>query len=216
MTSSVDYQTLAINRMRNPNISTEILGNLQPKLSRSTAPPKESESKTSEDVDTVDGSIIGGKVILGDFETDTLKENVIFSDPKSLPVKIPIKPMIERYSKDEQSKNWINTKSYALATLDGTIMLVKDEIILWAMQVDRHISALCRLDVTGDGSDDIVACAWDGATYILDQQKNSVRFQFEEPVRAFCAGMYTVNAGTKSPSLVYNTFNGKVSTIFVL
>jgi len=61
-----------------------------------------------------------------------------------------------------------------------------------AMQVDHQIFALCRLDVTGDSSDEIIACAWDGQTYILDQQRHSVRFQFEEPVRAFCTGNYSV------------------------
>lgn len=82
-----------------------------------------------------------------------------------------------------------------------------------AMQVDHQIFALCRLDVTGDGSDEIVACAWDGQTYILDHQQNSVRFHFEEPVRAFCTGIYNVSAGISTPCLVYNTFNNKV-TIF--
>jgi len=81
-----------------------------------------------------------------------------------------------------------------------------------AMQVDHQIFALCRLDVTGDNSDEIIACAWDGQTYILDQQRRSVRFQFEEPVRAFCAGNYNVTPGASSPSLVYNTFNNKVLT----
>ena len=31
-------------------------------------------------------------------------------------------------------------------------------------------------------------CAWDGMTYIVDQQRNSVRFQFEQNVSAFTAG----------------------------
>lgn len=83
------------------------------------------------------------------------------------------------------------------------------------MQVDHQIFALCRLDVTGDSSDEIIACAWDGQTYILDQQRHSVRFQFEEPVRAFCTGNYNVIPGTSSPSLVYNTFNNKVSCLQV-
>ena len=81
------------------------------------------------------------------------------------------------------------------------------------MQVDHQIFALCRLDVTGDGSDEIVACAWDGQTYILDQQRNSVRFQFEEPVRAFCTGNYNVTPGFPTPCLVYNSFNNKVKFI---
>ena len=82
------------------------------------------------------------------------------------------------------------------------------------MQVDHHISALDRLDVTGDGADEIIACSWDGQTYILDQQRNSVRFQFEEPVRAFCSGMYSVTPNSTTPSLVYNNFFNKVTFFF--
>lgn len=78
------------------------------------------------------------------------------------------------------------------------------------MQVDHQIFALRRLDVTGDGADEIVACTWDGHTYILDQQKRSVRFQFEEPVRAFTTGNYSVKPGSSTPCLVYNTFRNKM------
>jgi hypothetical protein len=34
----------------------------------------------------------------------------------------------------------------------------------------------------------VVACAWDGQTYIIDHHRTVVRFQFEENVNAFCAG----------------------------
>ncbi|CAB0033938.1 unnamed protein product [Trichogramma brassicae] len=112
-------------------------------------------------------------------------------------------------SLNEESQLWSNSKSYAIATLDGTIMLVQDEVILWSMQVDHNISALYPLDVTGDGADEIIACTWDGQTYILDQERNSVRFQFEEPVRAFCAGSYSRDPGCNTPCLVYNNFYNK-------
>lgn len=84
------------------------------------------------------------------------------------------------------------------------------ELIFRAMQVDHQIFALGRLDITGNGSDDIVASAWDGQTYILDQSKNCIRFQVEEPVAAFCTGNYSVSSGTTTPSLVYHTFSKKV------
>ena len=35
----------------------------------------------------------------------------------------------------------------------------------------------------------MIVCAWDGATYILDQSRNVVRYKFEENVCAFCAGI---------------------------
>lgn len=40
----------------------------------------------------------------------------------------------------------------------------------------------------GSGSDEIVACAWDGMTYIVDQKRNIVRYKFEQNVSAFTAG----------------------------
>ncbi|XP_014204245.1 KICSTOR complex protein ITFG2 [Copidosoma floridanum] len=234
--ASIDYQTLGKSRMRNPNISTEILGNLKPKIKSSPdddsikcmssndttrhssfSDDLRNKCTVSEDVsennspgvDDVDGNVVGGNIIFQDFDTkrdgiDYLEDgnnNIRGSDSK-------LDDLKKQINSESQTKK--NSKSYALATLDGTIMLVKDEIILWAMQVDHHIAALCPLDVTGDGADEIIACSWDGQTYILDQQRNSVRFQFEDPVRAFCAGMYSVFPRSSTPCLVYNNFHNKI------
>ena len=43
----------------------------------------------------------------------------------------------------------------------------------------------------GDGREEVVACAWDGQTYIIDHNRTVVRFQFDENVNAFCAGERT-------------------------
>lgn len=79
------------------------------------------------------------------------------------------------------------------------------------MAVDHQVFALTKLDVTGNGADDIVVCAWDGQTYILDQNKNVVRFQLDEAVQAFESGYYTL-APDEVPvtCLVYVTFRNKV------
>ncbi|XP_042145329.1 KICSTOR complex protein ITFG2 isoform X1 [Ixodes scapularis] len=76
----------------------------------------------------------------------------------------------------------------ALATLDGTLMLVDGDNILWSLQVDHQLSALTKLDIVGDGRDEVIACAWDGQTYIVDEDRQSVRFQFDEAVCTFTAG----------------------------
>lgn len=34
----------------------------------------------------------------------------------------------------------------------------------------------------------MIACAWDGQTYIIDQNRTVARFQADENVSAFCAG----------------------------
>ncbi|CAK9831299.1 KICSTOR complex protein ITFG2 [Anthophora retusa] len=271
--SCVDYQTLGISRMRNQNISTEIMGNLEStveskmsnyeikepfkqnvlseiqcnrnfksssfELKRNNSQSvvrknsldsveerrksavvenlrtnKISGNNDHSGLDQVDGNILGGNVILGDYDVKSEKESLLptykdFSSQDNSNVD-SVKERAKAEVDSNIQKDSLQGKPYALATLDGTIMLVKDEVILWSMQVDHQIFALCRLDVTGDGSDEIVACAWDGQTYILDQQRNSVRFQFEEPVRAFCTGNYNVTPGISTPCLVYNSFNNKI------
>ncbi|XP_017754038.1 PREDICTED: integrin-alpha FG-GAP repeat-containing protein 2-like isoform X2 [Eufriesea mexicana] len=275
--SCVDYQTLGISRMRNQNISTEIIGDLEciveSKVSnyelketllksnvlnetqhgknfkpvslelkknnsqsevrknsfgtmeerrRSSTVENFKVNKTSETIDSssrdqVDGNILGGNVILGDYDVKSEKDSLLpaykhfsYQDSSDNSNAEDLKRKGKTETEASVRTNSLQGKPYALATLDGTIMLVKDEVILWSMQVDHQIFALCRLDVTGDGSDEIVACAWDGQTYILDQQRNSVRFQFEEPVRAFCTGDYNVTPGFPTPCLVYNSFNNKI------
>ncbi|MBN3320878.1 ITFG2 protein, partial [Atractosteus spatula] len=114
---------------------------------------------------------------------------------------------ISRGSKDESSKRGL----FALCTLDGTLKLMDStEQLLWSVQVDHQLFALQKLDVTGDGREEVVACAWDGQTYIIDHNRMVVRFQFDENVNAFCAGQYTCKDGRNSPCLVYVSFNHKI------
>ncbi|GFQ83518.1 KICSTOR complex protein ITFG2 [Trichonephila clavata] len=98
----------------------------------------------------------------------------------------------------------------AVATLDGTIMLVNGDETLWSFQVDHQLFAITKMDLTGDGDEDIIACAWDGQTYMVNQRKQSVRFQFEESVSAFTSGKYSVTPGSSVPVLIYATFSDRV------
>ncbi|XP_039647181.1 KICSTOR complex protein ITFG2 isoform X2 [Perca fluviatilis] len=114
---------------------------------------------------------------------------------------------ISKGSKEESSKCGL----FALCTLDGTLKLMdSSEQLLWSVQVDHQLFALQKLDVTGDGREEVVACAWDGQTYIIDHNRTVVRFQFDENVNAFCAGQYTCKEGKNSPCLVYVSFNQKI------
>ncbi|XP_048887150.1 KICSTOR complex protein ITFG2 [Brienomyrus brachyistius] len=100
---------------------------------------------------------------------------------------------------------------FALCTLDGTLKLMDStEQLLWSVQVDHQLFALQKLDVTGDGREEVVACAWDGQTYIIDHNRAVVRFQFDENVSAFCAGLYACKEGKNTPCLVYVSFNHKI------
>lgn len=98
----------------------------------------------------------------------------------------------------------------AIATLDGTLMLLDGDEILWSLQVDHQLFALTKLDLIGDGQEEVIACSWDGQTYMVNQQRESVRFQFEEPVCTFTAGSYSVIPQQEVPVLVYATFSDKV------
>jgi len=105
---------------------------------------------------------------------------------------------------------------YAIVTLDGTIMLVDNcekppmESIMWNLQVDHQLMCLSKLDVTGDGLEEVVACSWDGQTYIISQDRQAVRFQFEENVATFVSGLFSLSPGLTKPALVYVTFNNKI------
>ncbi|XP_053498180.1 KICSTOR complex protein ITFG2 isoform X1 [Ictalurus furcatus] len=114
---------------------------------------------------------------------------------------------ISRGSKEDDSKGGL----FALCTLDGTLKLMdSSEQLLWSVQVDHQLFALQKLDVTGDGREEVVACAWDGQTYIIDHNRTVVRFQFDENVNAFCAGLYACKQGRNTPCLVYVSFSHKI------
>ncbi|XP_055941551.1 KICSTOR complex protein ITFG2-like isoform X2 [Argiope bruennichi] len=97
-----------------------------------------------------------------------------------------------------------------VATLDGTLMLVHGDETLWSFQVDHQLFSIAKLDLNDDGEEEVIACAWDGQTYMVNQRKQSVRFQFEDSVSAFTAGKYAVLPGNNMPVLVYVTYNDRI------
>ncbi|XP_033015862.1 KICSTOR complex protein ITFG2 isoform X1 [Lacerta agilis] len=109
------------------------------------------------------------------------------------------------------SKKHAGSGLFALCTLDGTLKLMEGaDKLLWSVQVDHQLFALEKLDVTGNGHEEVIACAWDGQTYIIDHGRTVARFQVDENVSAFCAGLYACKGGCNSPCLVYVSFNQKI------
>ncbi|XP_061438544.1 KICSTOR complex protein ITFG2 isoform X2 [Rhineura floridana] len=109
------------------------------------------------------------------------------------------------------SKKHSGSGLFALCTLDGTLKLMEGaDKLLWSVQVDHQLFALEKLDVTGNGHEEVIACAWDGQTYIIDHGRTVARFQVDENVSAFCAGLYACKGGFNSPCLVYVSFNQKI------
>ncbi|GAB6027567.1 hypothetical protein CHUAL_001809 [Chamberlinius hualienensis] len=99
---------------------------------------------------------------------------------------------------------------YAVATLDGTIMLYDGKQLMWSLQVNHQLFAITKLDVTGNGHEEVISCSWDGVTYIVNHDQEALRFQFEETVNTFTAGHYSVLQGERVPCLVYTTFNNHI------
>jgi hypothetical protein len=99
----------------------------------------------------------------------------------------------------------------AVSTLDGSLQLLNGNQLLWELHVDHQLFSLAKLDVTNDGNEEVIVCAWDGLTYIVDRYRNVVRYQFEENVAAFCAGHYCMSVDAQDvPCLVYATFSGRI------
>ncbi|XP_023340784.1 KICSTOR complex protein ITFG2-like isoform X3 [Eurytemora carolleeae] len=112
---------------------------------------------------------------------------------------------------------------FAITTLDGSILLVDDDskkksvdCIMWNLQVDHQIMCLSKLDITGNKSDEVIACSWDGQTYIISQDKQAVRFKFEESVSTFTAGRFTLGPENTQPVLVYVTLSNKIQIYYNL
>jgi len=112
---------------------------------------------------------------------------------------------------------------YAIVTLDGSVLLVDDttgknpvDSIMWNLQVDHQLMCLSKLDVTGNGLEEVICCSWDGQTYIITQDKQAVRFKFEDAVSTFTAGMYSLTPGHSEPVLVYVTFNNTIQIYYDL
>ncbi|XP_022109298.1 KICSTOR complex protein ITFG2-like isoform X2 [Acanthaster planci] len=115
----------------------------------------------------------------------------------------------ERSGADAQEGKDPQPSRMAMCTLDGTLMMIEEDKILWSLLVDHQLFALTKLDINCDGQDEVVACAWDGQTYIVNHSRESVRFHFQENVCAFCAGQYSTT-GANKPCLVYATFNKRI------
>ncbi|XP_067931995.1 KICSTOR complex protein ITFG2-like [Watersipora subatra] len=103
-----------------------------------------------------------------------------------------------------------NRNYYALTTLDGTIMLMDYEgHKIYEIHVDHQLFGLTKLDITGDGVEEVIVCSWDGQTYIVNSKQQIAKFQFDEPTAAFIAGHYSVESKNEA-CLIYVTSSGRI------
>lgn len=135
--SCVDYQTLGISRMRNPNISTEIIGDLEPGAIYCDSSSSSSLSDHDKHPKFVPKSEIRRNFSQPDISrenNDKVKSQARFYSRVNSPEihdSSCIEKIEETLVKNKNANDSTKGKPYALATLDGTIMLVKDETIRW-------------------------------------------------------------------------------------
>nr|CAB3257097.1 integrin-alpha FG-GAP repeat-containing protein 2 [Phallusia mammillata] len=96
---------------------------------------------------------------------------------------------------------------FAMCTGDGTIKLIEENHILWSLQVDHQLFALEKVDILGDKREEVIVCARDGQTYIVDHDRNVVRYHFHDDVQAFCAGNFSIDGKENIPCMVYADFH---------
>jgi hypothetical protein len=82
--------------------------------------------------------------------------------------------------------------------------------LAWELALENQLFATRSLDVTGDGTEELIVGTLDGTTYIFDQQRHAVKFRFEDRCRAFAAGLYAVAPGKMRPCLFFVTYNDEI------
>ncbi|KAM7540108.1 hypothetical protein Aperf_G00000032493 [Anoplocephala perfoliata] len=98
-----------------------------------------------------------------------------------------------------------------LCLADGTIHLVSADLqkseTIWTVNlpVNGELFGLSKFDLTGDGSDELAVCCWDGSTYIFDQEKNILNFPLGQSCQAFTAGWMATSPHRNEPVLIYST-----------
>lgn len=99
--------------------------------------------------------------------------------------------------------------SLAIVTLDGHFILVKNNALVWKHSFENELFTVHSINISNDGSDAVIACAWDGNTYIIKENSEITRFSFHDSVCTFTAGHFGVD-NQQRPCFVYVTFNNKV------
>ena len=72
----------------------------------------------------------------------------------------------------------------------GEMLLIDYQLLIIS---DYNLLILHSLIFQCDGCDEVVFCAWDGQTYIVDHAQEVVRFQLGENAAAFTAGKFNIS-----------------------
>ncbi|KAI9141459.1 hypothetical protein BKA69DRAFT_1124783 [Paraphysoderma sedebokerense] len=124
----------------------------------------------------------------------------------------------------------------ALVTMDGTITLHDPHYKtqkLSDLQVNHQLFSASKLNLISpeireqarhrakeddafdfEESDQVVACSWDGTTYIVDTHLNAVQVVGGERVCAFAAAMYAIQPGKNVPCFFYVNFEDDITVYY--
>ena len=128
------------------------------------------------------------------------------------------------------SKTEHSSSLYAIATLDGEIILAEGTDLIWSVQTgSEQLFSIRKMDVNDDGKDEILVSSWKGSvrfildirdaknsetgqffqTFVVTQDKKMTEFLLGESICAFNCGKFEVD-GTEKSVLFFVTFNGKI------
>lgn len=83
-----------------------------------------------------------------------------------------------------------------------------EDILKWYHKVEAGILHMDTVCVDGLKDASLCVCSWMGQTYIITEEGKMVRYAYNRPVLAFCAGSYAPKAGQATAALVYVTNSG--------
>ena len=90
--------------------------------------------------------------------------------------------------------NFVKDKSLMIsANTEGMIavhsVLNHDNRNIWSIDLEQEIVGVSKQKFTKTGkNDEICVCTWDGMTFIIDSDKNIVKFNFKDRVCTFLTG----------------------------
>lgn len=98
--------------------------------------------------------------------------------------------------------------SCILAYFDGTVFSVDvDKTVKWSLELEQQTFKCIKIHASTEGGDQVVVAAWNGHTYIINEQGQIVLFELDQAIQNFTAGLYGRRGTT---AFVYLTFNNKL------
>ncbi|CAB4054224.1 ITFG2 [Lepeophtheirus salmonis] len=97
---------------------------------------------------------------------------------------------------------------YAMATLDGSIIVMDNGKIVKKIKLNHQLFCLNRLSLSPNGLEELIVSSWDGHTYIISQDFRILEFHLGESIAAFKTGHLTLN-GRYVPAFAFVTFFGQ-------